>query len=339
MSRPMVLGLILALGLSERAWATGPADSVVDSEQVLNELMAIPAKQIPRSLLASAQGIAIVPNVVKIGFIGGGRRGHGVVMVRDAEGEWSLPQFVTLTGGSVGFQAGIQGSDVVLVFTSRRGVDGLMRGKFTLGVDASASAGPVGRDAAIGTDVTMLSEIYSYSRSRGLFLGVALDGTALEIDHESHAAYYGSPSNQMPARVPKAASDLRNYLAELSPQQLPNPPAGSDEPAPPAASSPRVVEGLRRAINQSAGQLHAHLSDDWRRYLALPREFQEPGVIPSQETMTRILRHYGHVNSTPQYRDLAQHPEFQRTYELLREYEQAAMSNGPVLNLGPPPKD
>ena len=172
MQRQMILALVLVSGLSQSLWANGPADSIVDSEQVLNELMTIPAKQIPRALLAQAEGIAIVPNVVKIGFIGGARRGHGVVMVRDAEGEWSLPQFITLTGGSVGFQAGIQGSDIVLVFTSRKGVDGLMRGKFTIGVDASASAG---YSSSKPSKVIVPTRVPSPSTTRKWTLAVPLD--------------------------------------------------------------------------------------------------------------------------------------------------------------------
>src|SRR5262245_46041111 len=193
-----------------------PGETVVQSEQVLADLVAIPARQIPMSLLAEAQGVAIIPNVTKIGFIAGVRRGHGVVMVRDSEGEWGLPQFITLTGGSVGWQAGIQGTDVVLVFRTRKGVEGLTRGKFTIGADASVSAGPVGRDAAAATDATLKAEILSYSRSRGLFLGVALDGSALEIDHFAHAQYYGSPSSEVPQRLPESAAQLRQYLVELT---------------------------------------------------------------------------------------------------------------------------
>src|SRR5215470_10981392 len=145
-------------------------------------------------LLSEAQGVAIIPDVTKIGFIAGVRRGHGVVMVRDAEGEWSLPQFITLTGGSVGWQAGIQGTDVVLVFKTKKGVEGLMRGKFTIGADASVSAGPVGRDAEAATDTQLKAEILSYSRSRGLFAGVSIDGSALEVDQRAHVAFYGSPT-------------------------------------------------------------------------------------------------------------------------------------------------
>lgn len=334
MYRHWFLTAIFLSGLATTALATGPAESVMESEQVLNELMAIPAKQIPRQLLADAQGIAIVPNVIKIGFIGGARRGHGVVLVRDAEGEWSLPQFVTLTGGSVGFQAGIQGADVVLVFTTRKSVEHLMRGEFTVGVDASAAAGPVGRDAAIGTDATLRSEIYSYSRSRGLFLGVALDGSALEIDNEAHDFYYGSPSGKLPARIPKPADDLRHFLTELTPRS-PSDPAAND-PQPPQNSN-RIIEGLRRSVYQNAGQLHAQLTPEWRQYLAIPKELQNPGTIPPADTLSEVIKHYSTISTSKEYQRLAKLPAFQRTYEVLMEYEKAVSTSHPVLELPPPP--
>lgn len=336
MPRHLLLAAFLVAGISTPALATGPAESIAESEQVLNELMAIPARQIPRRLLDSAEGIVIVPNVIKIGFIGGVRRGHGVVLVRDAEGEWSLPQFVTLTGGSVGFQAGIQGSDVVLVFTTRKGVEGLTRGKFTIGVDAAAAAGPVGRETAVGTDATLLSEIYSYSRSRGLFAGVSIDGSALEIDHAAHAAYYGMPTGQVPARIPGEAADLRQYLSDLASRTAPGGPTGE---LPPPPSSPRVIEGLRRSLIDQAGQLHAQLNAQWRDYLALPGSLQQPDVIPSTESLAETVKHYAFVKNSPDYRNLAQRPEFQRTYELLLEYEKAVTASHPVLELPPPPKN
>src|SRR5579872_5535496 len=129
MHRLLIVTLVLACGMSaSHASAAGdPTETIRRSEQVLADLMAIPGRQIPQHLLAGATGVAVIPDVTKIGFIAGVRRGDGVVMVRDAEGEWSLPQFVTLTGGSVGWQAGIQGTDVVLVFKTRKGVEGLMR--------------------------------------------------------------------------------------------------------------------------------------------------------------------------------------------------------------------
>lgn len=341
MRRCLVLAVLFFGSVSSTLLANGPAEAVVDSEQVLSELMAIPARQIPRKLLEEAQGIAIIPNVIKIGFVAGARRGHGVVMVRDAEGEWSLPQFVALTGGSVGWQAGIQGTDVVLVFTTRKGVEGLMRGKFTVGVDAAATAGPVGREAAVGTDATLQSEIYSYSRSRGLFLGVALDGSMLDIDHESHAFYYGSPTGRVPARIPAPATELRRFMTELTPRRaapVGGAPIGLEAPVTEPAVSPKLIEGLRRSMIQSAGQLHASLNPEWRRYLALPHELQQPGVIASPESLAKALQHYGHVNKSPEFQKLAQHPEFQRTYELLVEYERATQTATQPLILPPPPQ-
>ncbi len=112
--------------------------------------------------------------------------------MRGADGSWSNPSFITLTGGSVGFQAGVQSADVVLVFKTARGVDSIVGGKFTLGADASAAAGPVGRSAQASTDEQLKAEIYSYSRARGLFAGVSLDGTALRIDNKSNESVYGA---------------------------------------------------------------------------------------------------------------------------------------------------
>lgn len=351
MRRFLIIALILSSsGLapvgSSSLFANGPAETMVAAEQVLTELMAIPGKQIPQKLLQDAQGIAIIPNVIKIGFIAGARRGHGVVLVRDPDGEWSLPQFLTLTGGSVGWQAGIQGTDVVLVFTTRKGVDGLMQGKFTVGVDASASAGPVGREAAAGTDATLRSEILSYSRSRGLFVGVSLDGSALEIDHDAHAFYYGTPSGTLPKRVPLEAGELRQLMTDLTPLAspvvpiVPGVPAASPEPIeekPVAVVSPRIIEGLRRSLVRNSDQLQAILSPEWRPYLAIPKELREPGVYPSQESLTAALGHFTKINSSPEYRRLTARPEFQNTYEQLREYEQAVSTTQPVLELPPPP--
>ncbi len=218
MRRHLVLPIVLGLGLSVNLARAGdtPAETVQDSEQVLGELIAIPGKEVPQRLLAEAQGVAIIPNVIKVGLVAGGRRGHGVVMVRDAQGQWTLPQFVTLTGGSLGWQVGIQATDVVLVFTTRKGVEGLLKGKFTVGVDASIAAGPVGRSAAAATDTELKAEIYSYSRSRGLFVGASLDGSLLEMDQGATASFYGPPQAGAPQRVPESAAKLYSYVVGLT---------------------------------------------------------------------------------------------------------------------------
>ncbi|HKK00748.1 MAG TPA: lipid-binding SYLF domain-containing protein [Desulfuromonadales bacterium] len=161
------------------------------SISVLNQVMAIPEKGIPPDLLANAYGIAIIPNVIKVGFILGGRYGTGVLVIRDGDNHWGNPSFITLTGGSLGWQIGAQSTDVILVFKTRRSVEGIIKGKFTLGADAAVAAGPVGRRVEGATDVKLKAEIYSYSRSRGLFAGVSLEGSAIQIDKDANASFYG----------------------------------------------------------------------------------------------------------------------------------------------------
>ncbi|MHB8972103.1 MAG: lipid-binding SYLF domain-containing protein [Pirellulaceae bacterium] len=185
--------LLCLIGAPDRVWGQAQEAALVDSAtNVLNEFMAIPAEGIPRTMLAKAQGLVIVPSMVKVGFVVGARRGKGIAVVRDQSGTWRPPIFVSVTGGSVGWQAGVQSSDIVMVFNSRRSVDGLLSGKFTVGVDAAAAAGPVGRAASAGTDIKLQAEVYSYSRSRGLFAGASVDGTMLQIDNAANQTYYSA---------------------------------------------------------------------------------------------------------------------------------------------------
>ena len=164
--------LLCSVARARRSPAQVEDDRAGDASRVLGEILRIPEESIPTNLLAEAQAIAVIPNVVKAGFVVGGRRGRGLIAMRGADGTWSNPSFVTLTGGSFGFQAGVQSADVILVFRSKRGVDSIVNGKFTLGADASVAAGPVGRSAQASTDEQLKAEIYSYSRARGLFAGV-----------------------------------------------------------------------------------------------------------------------------------------------------------------------
>lgn len=189
---PLVVLLALLIPATSLAAMAEYVSRVEQAGEVLKQVARIPEQAIPAWLLSDAQAVAVIPGVVKAGFVVGGRRGHGVLSVRDGNNDWSLPSFITLTGGSVGFQAGVQSSDVVLVFKSRRSIEDLVRGKFTLGGDASVAAGPVGRSAEAATDTRLTAEIYAYSRSRGLFAGVALDGSALRIDHDGNEAVYGA---------------------------------------------------------------------------------------------------------------------------------------------------
>lgn len=158
--------------------------------QVIKDIMNIPEKTIPPSLLKKACGIAVVPGVLKVGLGLGGRYGKGILAVRTEIGNWSNPAFITLSGGSIGWQIGVQSTDIILVFINKKSVDAILEGKFTLGADASIAAGPVGRHVGVKTDVEFKSEIYSYSQSRGLFAGIALEGAAIQIDHNANEAFY-----------------------------------------------------------------------------------------------------------------------------------------------------
>src|SRR5580704_4798477 len=161
---------------------------LMTATQVLEELRQTPDQNVPDWLMQRAYGVAVVPEVIKAAFVFGGRHGNGALTVRDASGRFSNPIFITLTGGSVGWQVGATSTDVVLVFVTARSVENFARGKFTLGADASVAAGPVGRQGEAAAGIN--AEIYSYSRSRGLFAGVALDGTEVAFDSHANDTFY-----------------------------------------------------------------------------------------------------------------------------------------------------
>jgi lipid-binding SYLF domain-containing protein len=210
----------------------------------------MPDQRVPDFLLQRAYGIAVIPNVAKVAFIFGGRIGKGVLVVRDTlTSPWSNPSFVRLTGGSWGFQAGAQSSDIILVFTSKAGIEGIAGGKLTLGADASVATGPVGRQGSAATDLNFNSEIYSYARTRGLFGGVALDGSVISIDRSANRAFYGKSdvtatdifSGQAPA-APEAAQRFLASLAKATGTAARSSPAPqADVPASAGAVAPAVA--------------------------------------------------------------------------------------------------
>ena len=179
----------------------GPeVQTVVAARQVLDQFFNLQIEAIPPAMLQSSSGVAIFPNMVKGGFILGVNYGKGVLHVRNADQSWSPPVMVTMGGGSIGFQAGVQAADIVLVFKTPQSLTNILSGqKVTLGADASVAVGPVGRQANAATDARLGAEIYSYARSRGLFLGVSLGGADLSVDHNADGALYGrygvSPSD------------------------------------------------------------------------------------------------------------------------------------------------
>ncbi len=197
LSKPAVitralLSITLALSFAGTAMA-GPEEDkrALNAVRVLAEVQRIPESAIPDRLFDEARAIVVVPDTLKVGLVLGGRRGHGVVSMKNPDGSWSNPSFVKLTGGSIGFQAGVQSSDIVLVFRGERGLDSIVNGKITLGADAGVAAGPVGRNAATATDGQLKAEIWSWSRARGLFAGIALDGAVLSIDDAANQLVYG----------------------------------------------------------------------------------------------------------------------------------------------------
>jgi lipid-binding SYLF domain-containing protein len=175
------------------AYAVAAGDEtrrVESAAEVMADITKIPEKGVPPALLKSAEGIAIIPGIIKAGFVVGGQYGHGVLSIREKGGAWSDPVFVTLASGSAGWQIGAESTDLILVFKTPRSVEGIMKGKFTFGADVAVAAGPVGRLAKAATDVELKAEIYSYSRNRGLFAGISLEGSSLQVDDKSNAAFY-----------------------------------------------------------------------------------------------------------------------------------------------------
>lgn len=220
---------------------------LINATQVLDELRATPDQNVPSWLMQRAYGVAVIPDVLKGAFLFGGRYGNGVLTVRSAAGRFSNPIFITLAGGSVGWQIGATSTDVVLVFVTPRSVQNFARGKFTLGVDASVAAGPVGRQGE--ADAGVSAEIYSYSRSRGLFAGVALNGTVLAFDRGANRAFYDRQaittdmitSGQVSSSAPSAQRFLAAVVAGANGTATPPGPAPAAATAPAAPAAPAAA--------------------------------------------------------------------------------------------------
>ena len=212
--------LSLALLASQAAPAQGAASDeearLVTATQVLEELRSTPDQSVPAWLFDRAYGVAVVPDVIKGAFFVGGRRGKGVLVSRDAQGRFSDPLFISLTGGSFGLQWGAQAADIVLVFATRRSLDNFARGQLTLGGTASVAAGPVGRASEASGGLN--AEIYSYSRARGLFAGIALDGTVLAVDRKGNRSFYGkdvSSGQVFGGQVHASSEASRRFVATI----------------------------------------------------------------------------------------------------------------------------
>ena len=184
----LVLGLVFAFPAAAQRIE---ASRVQDAIDVFHGITSVRDNQVPAALMKNAYGIAILPRVQRLSLIVGVQRGKGILVARGADGTWTRPLFISLTGGSVGWQAGVQSADVVLFFRTRNSVEQVLRGGSTLGVTASIAAGAVGREASAVTDADLQEEVYSYSRTRGIFAGIAVQGGAITIDYDANAAFYG----------------------------------------------------------------------------------------------------------------------------------------------------
>lgn len=199
MKKLLVSALLVAPGFMGMSWADdtdhGIDKRIHESAMVLDEIMNAGDKSIPEDLLRKAQCVGIIPNLKRAGFIVGAKYGKGVLTCRTANG-WSAPSSVIIEGGSIGFQIGAGETDVIFAVMNRSGEAKLMKDKFTVGGDASAMAGPVGRSTTAETDAMMRAEILSWSRSRGIFAGVSLEGATLRPDHEDNRKLYGRDVSQ-----------------------------------------------------------------------------------------------------------------------------------------------
>ncbi|GAB6166079.1 lipid-binding SYLF domain-containing protein [Thermostilla marina] len=321
---------------SQASAQTREAQTLRDAVQVLDEVMAIPLSGIPRSLLADAKGVAIVPGVIKGSFVVGARFGRGVLVVRDDNGNWSVPRFITLTGGNVGWQIGVTSTDVILVFRTKKSVENLLDGTLTLGGDAAVAAGPVGRKASAGTDISLRSEVFSYCRSRGLFAGVAIDGSVIRIDNAANMAYYGTPD---PSQVTSLPEDTRKLLAAVAQYCG----TGKEEAAPTMMAPSQgnesfaAAETLRRELAASATAMYRLLPPEWQTYLALPADVFSQSGHPTAADLGTCLERYRLVAGDVRYRALTGRIEFQNTYAALQQYHSVLQRNSQPLQLPPPP--
>jgi len=263
----LIAGLALASVTATVQAKAREEGRLLTASEVLEELRSARDQAIPDRLLERAYGIAVIPDLTKVAFFAGGRRGHGVLVVRDKQGRFSEPVFITMTGGSFGWQWGVQSTDFVLVFTTPKGVEGINGGKLTLGADASVAAGPVGRQASAATDATFKAEVYSYSRTRGVFAGLALDGTVISIDDDADADFYGKPGvaagdilaggvtsdDDAARRFMSAIATATGTGAQRSASAAGSPAPTTATPPPPAAAPPAGAQSFPLS-DQQPGQ-------------------------------------------------------------------------------------
>lgn len=219
--RTCVLTLLLGLCASLTAWAATPLETAQKATTVLDEIMHAPDRDMPADMLRNAYAVAVLPSVIKAGLLVGGRHGQGLLSIKGKTG-WSDPAFITISGGSLGLQVGVSSTDMLLIFRSEDGVESLIYGKFLLGTDIAVAAGPVGRNAQAATDAKLKAEVYAWSRARGLFAGISLQGASLKINHEANREVYGQQADSKAIldgradKLPEAIMQFRQRLTEYT---------------------------------------------------------------------------------------------------------------------------
>ena len=268
----VILAAASAAGLSQPAFASAREEAkLIEASGVLEELQSQRDTYIPDRLLSRAYGIAVIPNVIKVAAVVGGRRGTGALVVRDASGKFSDPVMVSITGGNVGWQIGVQSTDIVLVFTTRKSVEDIADGKLTLGGDASVAAGPVGRAASAATDQNFTAEVYSYSRNRGLFAGVSLDGSIIAIDSKSNRKLYGraAPASDIIAgNIHTDAAEAKRFQRAI---------LASTGSAAPAHAAQTPANGIATTTPAESAPAEAPPASGMQTY---PMEDKQPGQEP-----------------------------------------------------------
>ena len=278
----LLMGLALAFNTTYVHAQAREEGRLLMATEVLDEVRAQRDSAIPDRLLDRAYGIVVVPSVTKLAFIGGGRWGKGAMVVRDKDGRFTSPIFVTLAGASIGWQWGGTSTDIVLVFTTKAGIEGITGGKLTLGADAAVAAGPVGRSASAATDQNFAAEVYSYSRSRGLFAGVALDGTSISVDRKANGNFYRKKgvmaSEIINGTVTSDDDTARRFLTAVTSSTNGTGTVShtaSAAPASPSSTGDSSASGSATPVGPSAGP---HSTTSGAR--TFPMEDQAPGQEP-----------------------------------------------------------
>jgi SH3 domain-containing YSC84-like protein 1 len=339
-SRPLphLIATIVFFASAQLVAAQSQEEAIVQAAaSILQETMASPLNAIPQSMLADAHGVAIIPNVLKAGFIVGARHGRGLLFVREANGNWHAPVFISLTGGNIGWQVGVQSSDIVLVFRTPRSVQGILSGRLTIGADVAAAAGPVGRQGAVATDGQLQAEIFSYSRSRGLFAGVSIDGSVLRIDQLATGAFYRSPGPNQPVVVPPSALQLTQAIARYTGTAAAVANAATQNTSIVQQNRTNESDVLRAQLVQIAPELFDLVSPEWSNFLALPSSLYLSTEHPTAESLQITIDRFNTVASDPKFSQLAGRPEFQSVHALLKHYRQSLSASSSTLQLPPPP--